>query len=64
MIVRDAIGPKEQSLNDYGAITSPAVYRSQRSELPSIGTFLSQGLTVGALFGFFSLLDVKGLKRS
>jgi hypothetical protein len=63
MIVRDAIGPKEQSLNDYGAIT-PAVYRSQRSELPSIGTFLSQGLTVGALFGFFSLLDVKGLKRS
>jgi hypothetical protein len=54
MIATGAIDPNEQSLPDYRVITSPAVYRSQRAELPSFGTFLSQGAAVGALFGFFS----------
>lgn len=54
MIATRAIDPNEQSLRAYGVITSPAFYRSQRAELPSIGTFLSQGAAVGALFGFFS----------
>ena len=56
MIASEAIVPKESSSQAYSSLFSHTNYQLQRAELPSIGTFLSQGVAGGAVLGFLFLV--------
>lgn len=59
MIASEAIVQKEQLERSSSQILFGSLYQSQRAELPSFGTFVSQGAAVGALFAF--LLPLIGM---